>query len=275
MKPIEIHGKRSFQSRSRLALADIWAGLQNWRIWLLLAWQDIRLRYRRSTLGPFWITLSMAVTIYTTGFLYGKLFNINLAEYYPFFASGMLTWSLISISLTEGTSIFVDSESFLKQMKQPYSTFIFRVVARNTIIFLHNSIIFLPIALIYHLPVGWVTWLSLLGIFLIILNAASFGMVLALCGTRFRDITQLVSSLIQVIFFLTPIMWSPAILPERYHFAVNWNPVAQFIEMVRNPLLGLPPSMYAVMVTGAISMIGLAFSFLVFARFRDRITYWL
>lgn len=259
----------------RLALADITEGLANWRIWLLLSWQDIRLRYRRSTLGPFWITLSMGITIFTTGFLYGKLFNVDLHQYYPFFAIGMLVWGLISTSIIEGTTIFVTSENFLKQMKQPYSTFIFRVVSRNVIIFMHNILIVIPLVIFLHIPWNIMTLFSLVGLFLIIINAISFGIILAICGTRFRDITQVINSLIQVVFFMTPIMWSPAILPERYHFAVDFNPVAQFIELVRNPLMGTMPSSYAVMSSLLITVFSLIIAFLIFARFRARIAYWL
>src|SRR5690348_3195559 len=128
-----------------LALSDIKEGLSKWQIWLLLAWQDIRLRYRRSTLGPFWITLSMGITIGMTGLLYGSLFHIRMIEYFPTFASGMLIWSFISSSLSEGSNIFIESESFLKRIRLPYSTFVFRTVTRNLIIFLHNFVIYIPI----------------------------------------------------------------------------------------------------------------------------------
>lgn len=258
-----------------LALNDIQDGLASWRIWLLLSWQDIRLRYRRSTLGPFWITLSMGITIFTMGFLYAKLFHIDVNQYFPFLAVGMLIWSLISTSIIEGTQIFVSSEHFLKQMKQPYSSFIFRVVARNLIIFLHNMLIFIPLVYFLHIQLHWVSLFSIVGLLLIVINAVSFGAILAIFGTRFRDITQVINSLIQVVFFLTPIMWSPTILPDRYHFTVDFNPVAQFIELVRNPLLGTMPSTYTILSALFVTVVGLIFAFIVFARFRARITYWL
>lgn len=267
--------KNSTFRSTQLALKDIFNGLKGWRVWVLMSWQDIRIRYRRSTLGPFWITLSMGITIYTTGFLYGKLLKIDLQQYYPFFAIGMLLWSFISTSIMEGTRIFTDSEGFLKQMKQPYSSFVFRAVSRNFIIFLHNFIIFIPIIIFFHLKIGVIGLLSLFGLFLLLFNAITFGMILAIFGTRYRDITQLVNSLIQVIFFLTPIMWSSAVLPERYHFAVNWNPIAQFIEMVRNPLLGIAPSFHAFIMTIVLTVISLIFGFFIFAKYRARIAYWL
>jgi ABC-type polysaccharide/polyol phosphate export permease len=265
----------AIHSNTRLALIDIRDGLKEWRIWFLLAWQDIQLRYRRSTLGPFWITLSMAITIYTMGLLYGRLFKIDLAQYYPFLASGILTWALIASLLTEGVSIFVEAEPFIKQMKQPYSVFIFRVVSKCFIIFFHNILVLLPIIFIFGVKVNVYTLFLPLSLAIIWVNGVSYGTVLALLGTRFRDIAQLIISLVQVIFFLTPIIWSPSILPERYHYIIRLNPFAQFMELVRNPLLGNLPSKYTLLFTAGITLFGLFISFRIFTRYRARIAYWL
>src|SRR3989338_10164686 len=90
-------------SQKQLAWDDFKESLQHWRIWLMLAYQDIKLRYRRSVLGPFWITISMAVTVYSMGFLYSHLFHIELSQYYPFVVASMLAWSLISSVIIEMT----------------------------------------------------------------------------------------------------------------------------------------------------------------------------
>lgn len=264
-----------FNTRLKLALTDLKQGILNWPVWLLLAWQDIKLRYRRSMLGPFWITISMAVTIGMTGFLYGSLFHFRLKEYFPLFASGMLIWSFISAQLNESTHIFADAEHFLKQIKLPFSVFLFKNIAKNFIIFLHNIVIFIPIIFIFHLPINFFSGIALLGLLLLLINAFTIGMILAIIGTRYRDLTQVVASLTQVFFFLTPIIWVPAMLPKSYQFAVYLNPIAQFIEMIRNPLMGLPPSLYAVCMTVAVTLISFIIAFYIFARFRARIAYWL
>src|SRR5438876_107693 len=93
-------------SQRSLALQDFKNGLSSVNIWLMLAYQDIKLRYRRSILGPFWITISMAITVYTMGFLYGHLFHMDLQLYYPHLVSGMLAWALIASSITELTDAF-------------------------------------------------------------------------------------------------------------------------------------------------------------------------
>src|SRR5690242_11037894 len=76
----------------QLAINDLVNGLKKWNIWLMLAYQDVKLRYRRSVLGPFWITISMAITVYSMGFLYGHLFHSKLQTYFPFLVAGMLGW---------------------------------------------------------------------------------------------------------------------------------------------------------------------------------------
>lgn len=259
----------------QLALDDILDGLKSWRIWLLLAWHEVKLRYRRSTLGPFWITISMAITIYTMGILYGHLFKIDLTVYYPFLATGILGWNLISLIINDATMTFVNSDQFIKQMKQPYSFFIFQSVTRNFIIFFHNILVLVPLVLFFHLKINADTLFILISLLILWINAVSYSTILALLGTRFRDIPILVASLIQVVFFLTPIMWSPTILPLRYHYIIDLNPFAQFMELFRNPLLGTMPSNYALITTLGLTILGVFLAFIIFSRYRARIAYWL
>jgi lipopolysaccharide transport system permease protein len=125
----------------KLAVKDIIDGLAKWRIWLTLAYQDVKLRYRRSILGPFWITISMAITTYSMGYLYGHLFHTDLQVYFPFLVSGMLSWGLISSLISDLTEAFSGSEGLIKQIKLPYSLYIHRVVTRNIIIFFQNIVV--------------------------------------------------------------------------------------------------------------------------------------
>jgi ABC-type polysaccharide/polyol phosphate export permease len=267
--------KSAFPANYHLAWDDIADGLKSWRIWLLLAWHEVRLRYRRSTLGPLWITISMAITIYTMGILYGHLFKMDLAVYYPFLATGILGWNLISSIVNDATMTFVNAEQFIKQMKQPYSFFIFQSVTRNFIIFFHNILVLVPLVFYFHFKINTNMLFIIISLLMFWVNAVSYSMILALLGTRFRDIPILVASLIQVVFFLTPIMWSPTILPVRYHYIIDLNPFAQFMELFRNPLLGAMPSSYAFIAILFLTILGLLSAFIIFSRYRARIAYWL
>jgi len=259
----------------QLMFKDLKDGLLNWRIWLMLSWQDIRLRYRRSQLGPFWLTISMAITIYFMGFLYGHLFHFDIQHYFPYLAAGMLTWNLISLILTDGLNGFNEATGFLQNMKLPYSIFILRVMARSFIVFLHNVIVIIPIYFVCHIKLTLAFLLIFPAIFLLLINAFFFGMVLAIVGSRFRDLGQLILSLIQIIFFMTPIMWRPESLPEKYQSFLIFNPFAQFVELIRAPLLSQVPSYKCMLVVLIMTMIGILVATRLLTRVRHRIIYWL
>lgn len=265
----------SLHKKYQLAWDDIAEGLKSWRTSLLMAWHEIKLRYRRSTLGPFWITLTMAVTIYSMGLLYGRLFKMDLASYFPFLATGILGWNLISSTLNDATMTFVSAEPFIKQMKQPYLGFVFQSVTRNFIVFFHHLLVLVPLIFLSYFKLNLNTLFIVISLLILWVNAVSYSTLLAFLGTRFRDVPILVASFIQIIFFLTPIIWSPSSLPRGYHYIIDLNPFAQFMELFRNPLLGKLPSQYALLTCLGLTIVGIFSAFIVFSRYRARISYWL
>jgi lipopolysaccharide transport system permease protein len=264
-------------TQKQLAWADLKEGIAKWPIWLMLAYQDIKLRYRRSVLGPFWITLSMAITVYSMGYLYGHLFHVQLEHYFPFLVAGMLSWTLISTILSEVTEGFVHSDGLIKQIKLPYSLYIHRIASRNIIIFFHNILVIIPVLIYYHQDTR-LNWHSLLlapGLLLIYFNALTYGLLLAMVGARYRDISQVIKSLINVIFFITPVMWSPEVLGQKHFYLIDLNPFYAFIELIRSPLLGVLPSFKNLLTILIITVFGFMMSFHLLTRYRARIVYWL
>jgi lipopolysaccharide transport system permease protein len=264
-------------SQRQLAWEDILDGCKQWRIWLMLAYQDIKLRYRRSVLGPFWITISMAVTVYSMGFLYSHLFHIELSQYYPFVVASMLAWSLVSSIIIEMTDGFTASESIIKQIKLPYTLYIHRIATRNLIIFFHNMLVIVPILIIFHdsVKINFNTLAIIPGLALSYINAIIYGMLLALICARFRDMAQIIKSLVQVIFFLTPVMWDLNILPESKRIFIKINPFYSFIEIIRAPLLGKLPTLFNLGSILFVTIIGLFICLRMFTPYRSRIVYWL
>src|SRR4029078_2380873 len=108
------------------ALFDMVSGLALWRLWIRLGWNDILQRYRRSLLGPFWLTASMATLIGALGFLYAELFGMPVRDLMPFLCISLLVWNLIASFLTEGGVLFTGSESYIKQIRLPYSVYVYR-----------------------------------------------------------------------------------------------------------------------------------------------------
>lgn len=265
------------RTRGFMALQDALLGLKQWRIWLLLAYQDIKLRYRRSVLGPFWITLSMAITVYSMGFLYAHLFKTDMRQYYPFLVAGMLAWSLISTVITDMTETFVASDALIKQIKLPYSLYIHRAASRNIIIFFHNLLVMIPIYVFFHdgVQINFYSLMLLPNLALIYINSIFYGLILAMIGARYRDIFQIIKSLIQVAFFVTPVMWNPAVLPAKYQYLMYFNPFYIFVELLRAPLIGAANNLLTLGIAFFITLLGAAVCSLMFTRYRARIVYWL
>lgn len=265
------------RNQKELAWRDILTGLGKWRIWLMLSYQDVKLRYRRSILGPFWLTISMAITVYSMGFLYAHLFRMDMQNYYPFLVAGMLSWSLISTLILEYTDGLVAADGFIKQIKLPYTLYIHRIACRNLIIFFHNMLVMLPIILIFHetVKINYDTLLLLPGLAVIYLNALSYGLIFAMIGARYRDISQIIKSLVQVVFFVTPVMWGPTTLGEKHRYLIDLNPFYAYIELIRAPLLGKLPTLTNVAVVLLCTLLGVWMSLKLFTHYRSRIVYWL
>lgn len=259
------------------ALRDILMGLKNCHVWLMLGYHDIKLRYRRSILGPFWITLSMAVTVYSMGFLYGHLFHNEIARYFPFLSAGMLAWALISTSIIETTEGYMQSENLIKQIKLPYSLYIHRIIWRNILIFFHNLLVMVPILIIFHegAPINFYSLLLIPHLLIFYVNAFCYGLIIAMIGSRYRDLSQMIKSLVQVAFFMTPVMWNPNALNEKYQLLIACNPFYAFVELIRAPMIGAPMSLLEYVVAGLTTLLGLFLSIYMFSKYRSRIVYWL
>lgn len=258
-----------------LAWRDVSVGLIDWRVWLLLGMNDIRQRYRRSRLGQFWITLAMAITIVALGFLYSHLFHLPLKQYLPYLGTSFVVWGLLSNIVLDSCSVFISAEGYLRQVPMPKSVFVHRMLVRNVVTFLHNVIILPPLFIIFDVPLGWTLLLALAGILLVLLNGIWIGLFLGTVCARFRDMPQIMASLVQVVFYLTPVMYRRVQLPPQYQSLLRLNPFQGFLDIVREPLLGNAPPASAWEAVGAVTIVGFIAATLFFSRFRARIVYWL
>jgi ABC-2 type transport system permease protein/lipopolysaccharide transport system permease protein len=258
----------------RFGMADMATGLKRWPLWASLAWMDVRQRYRRSILGPFWITLSLGIMVLGLGVVYGALFNQDLHAYLPYLATGYIVWGLISTLLTESPYVFIVAHDTIKQIPFPLSTFVYRMVVRNLIVLAHNLLVYLVVILVFGINPGLACLLALPGLLLIGLNGLGFGFFLGLVSARFRDIPQLVINASQLIFFVTPILWHRETIQSRAWVA-SLNPFTYLVDIVREPMLGHIPSAFTWEISGAVTFLNLAVSIIIFARYRWRIPYWL
>jgi lipopolysaccharide transport system permease protein len=256
------------------AWRDILRGIGFVRLWGTMGWLDIAQRYRRSVVGPLWITASLGLFVIGLSVTYGALFNMSLREYIPYIAVGMIVWTLISSFLTEGCTSFISAEASIKQMPAPVCIHVLRVVARAMIMFAHNFVIYLAVLLVFQILPGWNVLLAIPALAIVIANGIGFGLTLGTLSARFRDIPPLMTNVIQMMFFVTPILWRPEALGSRTIIA-EVNPLYHLIEILRLPLLGTAPPTLSWAIALAFTIANLGIAFFVYARLRWRIPYWL
>jgi lipopolysaccharide transport system permease protein len=253
--------------------ADLAASLARWRLWNLLAWQEIRQRYRRSTFGPFWLTLSMGVQIFVMGVVVALLFKQPFSRSLPYVALGVIFWTMIAGIINDGAMAFVSSSSWILQVNLPLATYIFQRIWSNLIAMAHNLAIFVVLAAVYDI-VSPTMLLFFLTVPLVLVATAWAPLLLAVAATRFRDLPAIVQNSFTLLFWVTPIAYRPEQLGPR-RFLADFNPLTHVLALLRDPLLGQVPSLTSVLAVVATGIVGWGVTFPFFARFRGRIAYWL
>jgi lipopolysaccharide transport system permease protein len=255
------------------AMQDISGGFARWRLAAALARLDIRNRYRGSVLGPFWMTASTAVMVAGIGLLYATLFRMSLAEYLPWIAVSLVVWTMISQTVSDACNSFVAAEGVIRQLPLPYTVHVLRFVIRNAIIAAHSLPLIAVVLVAFGAVPGPEALLAIPGLMLIAVNACAAGLFLGMVCARFRDIPQIVTNLMQLAFFLSPVLWKPHLLGD----AAVWlplNPFFALMETVRGPLVegGAAPVIWLAAVSYTALVCLAAFAF--FVRFRARIAFW-
>lgn len=253
---------------------DIVVGISAWRIWGTLGWHDIRQRYRRSVLGPFWFTLSTAIMVIVLGMLYSSLLKQEIKTYLPFLAVGLVVWQYIGSVINEGCSAFIGSAHLIKQIRLPLTIHVCRLVWRNFVILLHSLPVVIVMLIAFGNPIGIEFVLVPCALLVLMLHGIWMGVVLGVLCARFRDIPPIVTNLVQVAFFFTPVMWMPEILEDRAWVA-HYNPFYHLIEIVRAPLLDRPVHVESWVWSIGLLSVGFMFAQYLMRRARNRVPYWL
>ncbi|WP_029116231.1 ABC transporter permease [Mycobacterium sp. URHB0044] len=260
------------------AWGDLVAGFGKRELWLHLGWQDIKQRYRRSVLGPIWITIATGTMAVALGGLYSKLFHLELSEHLPYVTLGLIIWNLINASILEGADVFVANEGLIKQLPTPLSVHVYRLVWRQVLLFAHNIIIFVIIALIYPKPWKWTDLAFIPALGLIVLNCIWVALCFGILATRYRDISPLLFSLVQLLFYMTPIIWNDETLRQQgagtWAKIIEFNPLLHYVDIVRAPLLGADQELRHWIVVIVLTIIGWTVTAFAMRQYRARVAYW-
>lgn len=242
--------------------------------WIRLGWYDIRSKYRRTFLGPLWIALTTGFSVGCLGFVYGSLFQIQWRSYLPYVTAGLICWILISTLLLECNTAFIMYKHVFHSFKlEPILPHI-RIVFRVHMEFIHNLLVFIAVAIVCNTSIGPTQLLMLPAFTVYLINGLCFGFLFSLLCARFRDIQQLFSALISVLFLVTPILWYPDMLGERGNIA-QFNPLTHYIAILREPMLGQFPPKISWLIVALLTTFSILITMLVYKKIRNKVIFWL
>lgn len=255
------------------ALSDIRAALNLLPVILYMAKGDLRARYRRSVLGPLWLTLGTAAGTLGLGLVWSELFKMNRSTFVPALTIGLILWQFLSGCITEATTAYWRQSAIIRNVSLPLSMHPIQMVMKHLINLAHNLPVFAIVALWFQVPVNHYTLLFLPCLLLIVANLLWITMLFSMLGARFRDLEYLLAAAMPMLMFLSPVFYRPDYLPVSGH--LMWlNPFSHLIELARYPLLGGAPPDFVVASNLCFCLAGWVTTLAIFNAKHDRIAYW-
>ena len=256
-------------------IKDLGEALKIAPVWGFMAHQDIMARYRRTTLGPWWITIGTGIGLVGMGIVWSTLFGVNLKEVFPYFTTGFVCWGFISTTLLESANIFLSAGGMLKMVPLPRLSFVFLSILRNLYTLAHTFVLCILVLALFPVKITWIILLVIPGLFLCIITAFLLGVVLGIVGARFRDLSYVITAFMTFIFLLTPVMWDASMLVGYKRLIVYLNPLTYYLSVFRDPLLNTIPPAYC--YYGVVVIIGilLGLATYLYKRFSKRLIFWI
>ena len=281
VSPIEVaHGSRDprplYDSEARPP-APIEELLSAWRYRDLLAQliaRDIKTRYKRSVLGVGWTMLNPLLTMTVMTVVFGQLFRIETKNYPAYLLSGVLIWNFFSQTTTAAMQQLMSGGSLFHRVYVPRTIFKLAAVGTGVVNLL---LALVPLAVImaftgstFGLPLLWLVLL----IPLIAGFALGIGLIMSTLSVSFPDVIEMYAVLLNVWFFLTPVMYPITIVPDSYRPLVIANPMFYLITAFRSPIHdAAPPDPAFLAMSLIVTIVSLAVGWVLFTSRADRIAY--
>jgi|SRR6185295_4092018 len=247
---------------------------------LTLVGRELKVRYRRSAIGFVWTMLQpllMMVVFYT---VFSQLFRFQVPNYPVFALAGILFWNFFSQSIVASMNSLRGNAMLLQKLPVPTAVFPVATVISGVVNLLFALVPLLLVLVVRGFGDGFASLSpALLFLPVSILLAALFtlgaGLLLAPLAVFFSDVVELVSVLLTVLMYLTPIFYPKEILPEKVRWIVRFNPVRSILEVFRDPIYyGKIPPLTHLGVCVGIAAIALAVGSWAFRRYSDRIPFY-
>jgi len=265
--------RSSFGDELKAAGHDVATSFRMSQLWFTLGNNDIVSRYRGSVLGPLWITLTTIAFIVGIGVLYAGIMKTPVDQYLPFIATGIVIWNFINQIILDGADAFLAASHVLRQTSIPLPLFIWRLTWRNILILAHQLPVLIIVAIWFHYLFKIDFPGALFGFLLIVINTTWFCFCAAIICARFRDLQQVLASSMQLLFFISPVIWT-AKNDKGYSDIMKINPILHMLNVTRNPMLGKHFDINSAFILLILALSGWTLTFVLFASVRRRIVHY-
>jgi len=256
------------------ALKDVADGVRLTPLWWRLGLDQTASRFQRSVLGPFWIACNLLVVAFALAFLVSTLMGVDMSKSFPKVVAGLLAWSLVGTTIAEAQAIFLYNAGLMQSQRLPLTFYVFLHAQKSATNFLTQLIAFWGVMLVMNKFV-FPHWTLIPALLLVLLIVCFQGFIIAIPSTRFRDVAYMMSYVVQLLFYITPVFWMADHVSAERRWVVELNPFAHQVDLLRAPLLGQAPAMadwiWVLGTTGVLAVIALA----LLAMFRKRVVFWL
>ena len=237
-------------------LGDLSLSLRHPHYWTYSTWLQLGLKYRRTTLGPIWMAVGPAFFVVFLGYLYSQVNTVAPEVFVPHLAVGYVAWTLISGYVVGGSTVYIRRRSEILQGNMRLTDLSLAASFETFLTFLHQAVVIVGVYVFFGMLPPPSGVFSLLGLLLLFLTGFCVMTFLGIIGARYRDIVEVISSVMRIMFFITPIIWIPKDGAGGFLGAyLVFNPFYHYLEMVRAPLLGTPISPLSFAVVAGLSVV--------------------
>jgi len=254
--------------------ADLAAAWKRRQLAIYLAWSETVARYRRSTLGPIWLVLGTAVGVVGMGFIWSILLQQDMESFIPSITVGLVVWQFISGVVTESPGMFVKNATMLVNIRMPVYLITLQAFGRHLINLAHNLVVVLAVFIIFPQYNSWTSLLALPGLLIVSINLVAIMQLVGILGARFRDLEPLILAFFPILFFLSPVIYRPGQLGAA-EAIMTFNPIAHYIRVIRDPMLGVVPSVGSYAIVLALTAVTVLLSLWMTGSRAYRLPYWM
>lgn len=255
--------------------ADLLDGLRMWRLWMAFGYEDLRHQYRRTTLGLAWIAISFGAFTFVYMLFFGGLNPSHSgAEFATWVAAGFVSWQFISHAITMGANVFISSEGWIKGIKLPLSVHVYKTLWRLMIQDGLNLLVAYALILAFGDYSVQGLFLALLAYPLFLMLAVPVQIVLGLVCARMRDLQQFIGTVMRLMFFVTPIIWTPVPGTIR-QTAADLNPFSHLLALFRDPILYGTIPIQGLVIWAVLMAVFWTLAAISYRAMRPHLAYWL